>query len=154
MKAYTPMNWVRRKTWIGIILIAIGILVSAISAGRKMIPPMTAQKKPSATRTTNPTRNWPPVIEKKESVIAWVDKWSETKSLPFGKGAFFNFEGGVVYGTADGRPLMNPDGSLKVIDQKNQVGAFGDSCERFSFKSATNKPVVVIIYYYDALVYK
>lgn len=26
MKAYTPTNWVRRKTWIGIILIAVGVL--------------------------------------------------------------------------------------------------------------------------------
>ena len=26
MKAYTPMNWVRRKTWIGIVLIVIGAL--------------------------------------------------------------------------------------------------------------------------------
>lgn len=128
------------------------LLVSMVSAGR-MLPSVVAQKEP-LVRTTNPTRNWPPVIEKKESVIAWVDKWSETRSLPFGKGFFVQLEGGMVFGKKNDRPLKDSRGSLLVINQENQVDAFGNSCERFSFKSATNKPVVVTIYYYDALVYK
>lgn len=146
---------------VGGVIVTIAVLAITItscdsmwSIHKEKVKAKAVQKEPSATRTTNPTRNWPPVIEKKESVIAWVDKWSETKSLPFGKGFFLQLEGGTIFGKKNDLPLKDSYGSLLVINQENQVDAFGYNCQKVAFKSATNKPVVVIIYYYDALVYK
>ena len=69
MKAYTPMNWVRRKTWIGIILIAIGVLGWWVGDMRKTIP-----SKPKAATVSIPKS----VTERK-----WTLSW---RKLPNTKG--------------------------------------------------------------------
>jgi len=149
MKAYTPTNWVRRKTWIGIILIAIGTLLWWVEKIKEnSVKHKLQQATQSGTTTTLsrlPTeKRWEPTVP---VVVAMPNKVSDPVSIPFGKDFWIDTKG-AVYCFKNGRPFLW--NGQHLILMPGVIGIpFGTDCRQLAFQSAEANNVIVVVHLRD-----
>ncbi len=147
MKAYTPMNWVRRKTWIGIILIAIGVLVSAISSCNSMRAVRKEKTKITTTTMVKTIVKQEGYEPKSPVVIATPDKVSNPIFIPFGKDGWIDTKGNV-FCFKNGKPFLWNEKHL-ILKPGDTGIPFGDDCRSLAFQSAEPNNVIVVVHLRD-----
>lgn len=150
MKAYTPMNWVRRKTWIGIVLIAIGLLVCWFREIRAVHKETTPKFQPPINQRFGFDDKKMLLVTPTNMFLVDERGTNECRSvpIPFGKGCMMEL-GGVVWPYENGKPLKDEMG-IPVKLKPGDRGNWSNSCKELGFKSAETNNVVVVLYFYNA----